>query len=129
MKKMQKGITPRKPAPLLGFCFDVTTNNRAHKKIRASDLRCRFGRLDGLMARILVIDRLHLPTTNCPQKSHLAVAFRFCRWLFVFCRLGRPYFLNLICFPLGSISTLPPSIARAFCMASWFAPSSCFWIC
>lgn len=32
MKKMQKGITPRKPAPLLGFGFDVTTNNHAHKK-------------------------------------------------------------------------------------------------
>lgn len=32
MKKMQKGITPRKPAPLLGFCFDVTTNNHTHKK-------------------------------------------------------------------------------------------------
>ena len=32
MKKMQKSITPRKPAPLLGFGFDVTTNNHAHKK-------------------------------------------------------------------------------------------------
>jgi len=52
MKKMQKCITPLQPSPLLGFCFDVTTNNRAHKKIRASDLRCRFGRLDGLAAVI-----------------------------------------------------------------------------
>lgn len=32
MKKMQKRITPRKPAPLLGFGFDVTTNNHTHKK-------------------------------------------------------------------------------------------------
>lgn len=32
MKKMQKCITPRKLAPLLGFGFDVTTNNHAHKK-------------------------------------------------------------------------------------------------
>lgn len=32
MKKTNNRITPRKPAPLLGFGFDVTTNNHAHKK-------------------------------------------------------------------------------------------------
>ena len=32
MKKMQKCITPRKPAPLLGLSFDAPTNNHAHKK-------------------------------------------------------------------------------------------------
>ena len=32
MHKTNKSITPRKPAPLLGFGFDVTTNNHAHKK-------------------------------------------------------------------------------------------------
>ena len=122
MKKMKNYTTPRNPAPLLGFGFDAATNNHAHKKIRASDLRCRFGRLDGLAAVISVMDGLPLPTTNRPQKSHLSVAFRLLSpWA--------PYFLILICFPLGSISIFPPSIARAFCMASWLAPSSCFWIC
>lgn len=32
MHKTNKSITPRNPAPLLGFGFDVTTNNRTHKK-------------------------------------------------------------------------------------------------
>ena len=32
MHKTNKCITPRKPAPLLGFGFDVATNNHAHKK-------------------------------------------------------------------------------------------------
>ena len=122
MKKMQKSITPRKPAPLLGFGFDVTTNNRTHKKICASDLGWRFSRLDVLAAIYLVTTKSRRRPPSAHKKATL-------RWLFVFWRLGCPYFLNLICFPLGSISTFPPSIARAFCMASWFAPSSCFWIC
>ena len=32
MHKTNKSITPRKPAPLLGFGFDAATNNHAHKK-------------------------------------------------------------------------------------------------
>ena len=32
MHKTNKCITPRKPAPLLGFGFDAATNNHAHKK-------------------------------------------------------------------------------------------------
>ena len=32
MHKTNKSITPRKPAPLLGFGFDAATNNHEHKK-------------------------------------------------------------------------------------------------
>lgn len=32
MHKTNKSITPSKPAPLLGFGFDVTTNKHSHKK-------------------------------------------------------------------------------------------------
>ena len=32
MHKTNKSITPLQAAPLLGFGFDVTTNNHAHKK-------------------------------------------------------------------------------------------------
>lgn len=65
-----------------------------------------------------------------PPTAHKKATFRWLLGLLMFLGLSaNPYFLSLICFPLGSISIFPPSIARAFCMASWFAPSSCFWIC
>ena len=76
MHKTNKSITPRKPAPLLGFGFDVTTNNHAHKKNRASGLRCRFGRLDGLAAIYLVITKSRRQPPSTHKKATL-------RWLLV----------------------------------------------